>query len=114
MPSIPWGMPSPAGLLCAAVSLPYPRAHALEAFMSAMAAAKIDPVVARLRQVLGDRVSTGQAVREQHGRDESYHAAHSPDVVVFPESTEEVQAVVRICAETATPLIPFGTGTSLE
>jgi D-lactate dehydrogenase (cytochrome) len=82
--------------------------------MTAIPAAKIDPVIERLRTLLGERVATGMAVREQHGRDESYHQAHAPDVVVFPESTEEVQAIVRICAETATPVIPFGTGTSLE
>src|SRR5436190_1759231 len=82
--------------------------------MTAIAAAKIDPVIARLRQRLGERCTTGQAVREAHGRDESFHAAHAPDVVVFPESTEEVQEIVGICAETQTPVIPFGTGTSLE
>jgi D-lactate dehydrogenase (cytochrome) len=82
--------------------------------MTAIPAAKINPVIERLRALLGERVATGMAVREQHGRDESYHQAHAPDVVVFPESTEEVQAIVRICAETATPVIPFGTGTSLE
>lgn len=82
--------------------------------MTAIPAAKIDPVVARLRNLLGERVSTGMAIREQHGRDESYHAAHSPDAVVWPETTEEVQEIVKLCAETATPVIPFGVGTSLE
>ena len=37
-----------------------------------------------------------------------------PDAVVFAGSTEEVQAVVRVCAEQRVPIIPFGTGTSLE
>jgi D-lactate dehydrogenase (cytochrome) len=68
----------------------------------------------RLRAVVGDRLSTSQAVREQHGRDESYHPPAAPDAVVFARSTEEVQAVVRLCAEAKVPVVPFGTGTSLE
>ncbi len=70
--------------------------------------------VAVLEQRLGDRLSTSAAVREQHGRDESHHAAHAPDAVAFPESTAEVAEIVRVCAEHGTPVIPFGTGTSLE
>src|SRR5215212_8954234 len=67
-----------------------------------------------LRQRLGDRLSTAAAVREQHGRDESYHAPHAPDAVAFAESTEEVAAIVGLCARYRTPVIAFGTGTSLE
>src|SRR5262249_42980097 len=37
-----------------------------------------------------------------------------PDAVVYPQSTEEVQDIVRICAEPRVPVIAFGTGTSLE
>src|SRR6266850_2580250 len=71
-------------------------------------------LLASLRQLLGDRLSTSAAVCEQHGRDESYHAPHAPDAVAFANSTEEVSAVVSLCAEYKTPVIPFGTGTSLE
>lgn len=67
-----------------------------------------------LREVLGDRLSTSAAVCEQHGKDESYHPAQAPDAVAFAHSTEEVVEIVRICAAHATPVIPFGTGTSLE
>ncbi|XEU43388.1 FAD-linked oxidase C-terminal domain-containing protein [Tistrella mobilis] len=79
-----------------------------------VATAVDDDFVAALVQLLGDRVSTAQAVREQHGRDESYHDVEAPDVVVFPETTEEVAEVVKLCAAHAVPIIPFGTGTSLE
>jgi D-lactate dehydrogenase (cytochrome) len=68
----------------------------------------------RLRALLGDRVSTAASVREQHGRDESYHQPFAPDAVVFARSTEEVAEVVRLCAAEKVPVIPFGTGTSLE
>ena len=67
-----------------------------------------------LRQLLGERLSTSHSVREQHGRDESYHAPALPDAVVFARSTEEVAAIVEACARHRTPVIAFGTGTSLE
>ena len=68
----------------------------------------------QLRQMLGDRLSTSRAVCEQHGRDESFHAAKAPDAVAFARSTEEVAAIVEACARSDTPVIAFGTGTSLE
>jgi D-lactate dehydrogenase (cytochrome) len=71
-------------------------------------------LLAELRSLLGDRLSTAPSVREQHGKDESYHAAHAPDAVAFAHSTEEVSAIVRACAHCRVPVIPFGTGTSLE
>src|SRR6195256_2715336 len=71
-------------------------------------------LLAALRQRLGDRLSTSAAVCEQHGKDESYHTSHAPDAVAFAHSTEEVSAIVSLCAEHKTPVIAFGTGTSLE
>lgn len=61
-----------------------------------------------------DRVSTSKALCEQHGTDESYHKAQAPDVVVFTLSTKEVSDVVKLCATHKVPVIPYGTGTSLE
>jgi len=74
----------------------------------------IDETIAELKALVGDRLSTAAAVREQHGKDISFHDAHLPDAVVFAESTEEVQKIVQICARHQTPIIAFGTGTSLE
>jgi D-lactate dehydrogenase (cytochrome) len=71
-------------------------------------------LIEELRNLLGDRLSTAGAVREHHGKDESYHPNHPPDAVAFVRSTEEVAAVVRACARRGVPVIPFGTGTSLE
>src|SRR5215217_2807487 len=71
-------------------------------------------LLAALRQLLGDRLSTSAAVCEQHGKDESYHAPHAPDAVAFAQSTEEVAAIVGLCARYKIPVIAFGTGTSLE
>jgi D-lactate dehydrogenase (cytochrome) len=67
-----------------------------------------------LRALLGDRVSVSRAVREHHGKDESYFAYAPPDAVVFPDSTEEVRDIVDLCRRHKTPIIPFGVGTSLE
>ncbi len=67
-----------------------------------------------LQTLLGNRFSTAAAVRDHHSHGESHHPAAPPDAVVFPERTEEVQAVVRACAKHACPMVPFGAGTSLE
>ena len=71
-------------------------------------------VVAELKALLGDRVSTSAAVREHHGKDESYFPYALPDAVVFPKTTEEVRDVVNICRRHRVPMIPYGVGTSLE
>ncbi len=70
--------------------------------------------IRRLHNLLGDRLSTAPAVREQHGKDLTWAAGAPPDAVAFVQSTLEVQAVVQVCAELRVPVIPFGTGTSLE
>lgn len=67
-----------------------------------------------LRQLLGDRLSTTGAVRQQHGKDESWNQPFPPDAVAFPETTEEVVELVKICAAHGMPVVPFGAGTSLE
>ena len=70
-----------------------------------------DPAIRDLRDLLGERLSTAAAVRDQHGRGESYHLSVAPDAVAFVESTEEVAELVKICARHRCPVIPFGTGT---
>ena len=67
-----------------------------------------------LRDLVRDRMSCHQGLLDQHGKDESFHTPHSPDVVVFPVSNEEVSQIVQLCARTGTSLVPFGAGTSLE
>ena len=67
-----------------------------------------------LARLLGERFTTNLGLREQHGRGESYHATMPPDAVAFARSTEEVAAIMALCAAGAVPVIPFGTGTSLE
>jgi D-lactate dehydrogenase (cytochrome) len=74
----------------------------------------VNVLLTRLRDLLGDRVSTTDAVREHHSHAESWHAPAKPDAVVFPQSTDEVAAVVRSCAESHIPMVPFGMGSSME
>jgi D-lactate dehydrogenase (cytochrome) len=76
--------------------------------------AGIAAVLGILKQRFGERFQTGQAIREQHAHTTTYIPNQAPDGVVFAESTEEVQEIVRACAEHKVPVIAFGTGTSLE
>jgi D-lactate dehydrogenase (cytochrome) len=74
----------------------------------------IETVLGILKQRFGDRLQTGQSIREQHGHTTTWIVNQSPDAVVFPQSTAEVSEIVKACAAHKVPVIPFGTGTSLE
>ena len=78
-----------------------PKAHIARAIESAKA-------------LLGDRLSTAQVVRDHHGKDLTWNEGAAPDAVAFVQSTNEVQQLVQICAAEKCPVIPYGTGTSLE
>jgi D-lactate dehydrogenase (cytochrome) len=73
-----------------------------------------DELITQLRGLLGDRVATGEAVRDHHSRGESHHHGVMPDAVIFPTSTAEVQQIVKACAAANCPMTPFGAGSSLE
>ena len=55
----------------------------------------VDGVIAALAARFGNRLVTSQAVREQHGHTMTWIANQPPDAVVFPQTTEDVQDVVR-------------------
>ncbi|HWT62572.1 MAG TPA: FAD-linked oxidase C-terminal domain-containing protein [Ochrobactrum sp.] len=74
----------------------------------------IAAAVAILKQRFGERAQTGQAIREQHGHTTTYVPTQAPDIVIFVQTTQDVQDVVRICAEHKVPVIAFGAGSSLE
>ncbi|MEE7505794.1 FAD-binding oxidoreductase [Methylobacterium mesophilicum] len=77
-------------------------------------AATIADLAQALRALLGDRVTASPAVREQHANQLTWAPCEPPDLVVFPRTTAEVQAVVRACAARDVPIVPYGVGTSLE
>src|SRR3954447_8521962 len=85
---------------------PIPRPRPDDAAVAAVAAA--------LRERFGERAVTSEAVRRQHGHTLTWVENQPPDAVVFPQSTDEAAEVVRLCAAHGVPVIPFGTGTSLE
>lgn len=70
--------------------------------------------IAALKGRFGERLQTGHAIRAQHAHTTTYIPAQLPDAVVFPETGADVQAIVGVAAENRVPLIPFGTGSSLE
>lgn len=67
-----------------------------------------------LRSCFGERFSQSQAVRDHHGRAETFYPAMPPDAVVYPLTTEEVATAVLFCKDRGIAITPYGTGTSLE
>lgn len=74
----------------------------------------IGSVLGVLKQQFGDRFQTGLSIREQHGHTTTWIENQMPDGVVFAQSTQEVSEIVKVCAAHKVPVIPYGTGTSLE
>ncbi|MFP4449825.1 MAG: FAD-binding oxidoreductase [Rhodosalinus sp.] len=67
-----------------------------------------------LSDLLGERLSRSKPDLEAHGRSESHFGLTPPDAVAWPETTAEVQQIVRICARHGVPVVGWGAGTSLE
>jgi D-lactate dehydrogenase (cytochrome) len=74
----------------------------------------IATVLGLLKQNFGERFQTGQSFRAHHSHTTTYLPAQLPDGVVFAQTREDVKAVVKTCAAHRVPVIPFGTGSSLE
>ncbi|WP_391116329.1 FAD-binding oxidoreductase [Psychrobacillus sp. L3] len=72
-------------------------------------------IVVALNEFLNeDQVSVNQTVRELHSKDESYHDASLPDVVVFPKTAADVSKIMNVANNLQVPVVPFGRGSSLE
>jgi D-lactate dehydrogenase (cytochrome) len=87
--------------------------------VKSIATPRLDPAATRalvdaLIGRFGNRCVTSPSVREQHGHTLTWIANQPPDAVVFPLDAAEIADAVRICAAAKAPIIPFGTGTSLE
>jgi D-lactate dehydrogenase (cytochrome) len=78
------------------------------------APASVERAVVRLNEIMGTRATIARGVLDDHGRSEAYHASRPPDIVVFPETVQEVSQTMRLCGEIGMPVVPFGAGTSLE
>ncbi len=74
----------------------------------------IAAAIQELETLLGERLNRSKSDRDLHGQSEVYYRPMPPDAVAYPETTQEVSEIVRICAAHDCPVIPWGTGTSLE
>jgi len=70
--------------------------------------------LAELKALLGERLSTGSSILQQHSHDEAYSKPMLPDAVAFPNCTQDVSAIMKICSAHGCPVVPYGVGTSLE
>ncbi len=77
-------------------------------------AAAVAAVTRELADALGDRCSANETVRRQHAHTLTWGENQPPDCVVVPRDAREVVRVVQLCAARRVPVIPYGTGTSLE
>ncbi len=68
----------------------------------------------KLTEILGDRFSTSDAVKSNYAKGEDIFDPIFPIAVVFPKNNEEISNLVKFCSENSIPIVPFGTGTSLE
>ena len=71
-------------------------------------------VQAQLKKIFNGRFSTSESTRANYARGEDTYDPVLSKAVVFPETNEEVSKILRLCNEHKIPVVPFGTGTSLE
>ena len=74
---------------------------------------KNDALQKKLIELLGDRLTTSESVLVNFSKGEDAYDPISPQAVVFPKSNKELSDVLKLCNEHKTPVVPYGTGTSL-
>ena len=74
----------------------------------------IEKAISQLKKTMGDRLSVSASERKQYGQNETYYKEMLPDAVAYPKDEKEVSEVMEICNKHKCPVIPWGTGTSLE
>ena len=73
-----------------------------------------DTLKQKLTEILKDRISFSEGTRTNYARGEDTYEPVLSKAVVFPETNEEVSKILKLCNEHKVPVVPFGTGTSLE
>ena len=73
-----------------------------------------EQIQAEFKKIFNGRFSTSESTRANYARGEDTYDPVLSKAVVFPETNEEVSKVLRLCNEHKIPVVPFGTGTSLE
>ena len=71
-------------------------------------------LLGHMKTLLGDRLSLSESVRQHHGEEMTHYDICLPDAVAFPDTTEEVSQIVKLCHKYEIPVIPYGAGTALE
>lgn len=66
------------------------------------------------QQILGERCITNEALRADYGHDHTEDLLFVPEVVLKPETTEEVSKIMRFCYENNIPVTPSGARTGLS
>ena len=74
----------------------------------------IQTALKELSKMLGNRLSASDPDRNAHAQSEAHFPPCPPDAVAFPQDTAEVSRILKICNEHGCPVVPWGTGTSLE
>ena len=71
-------------------------------------------VIAAARALMGERLTTNTGLREHHSHGQDTQTPVMPDAVAFVETTEEAARLLALCNSHGVPVVPYGTGTSLE
>jgi D-lactate dehydrogenase (cytochrome) len=74
----------------------------------------VETVIAAASAFLGDRITTSHGLRDHHSHGQDTQPPVLPDAVAFVESTAEVSLLLALCHQHGVPVVPYGTGTSLE
>ena len=74
----------------------------------------VDAFLTSARAFLGERLTTNAALREHHSHGQDTQAPVMPDAVAFIETTDEAARLLALCNSYGVPVVPYGTGTSLE
>ena len=74
----------------------------------------IENAISQLKNLMGDRLSLSMSERRQYGQNETYYKEMLPDAVAYPKDEKEVSEILQVCNNNKCPIIPWGTGTSLE
>jgi len=73
-----------------------------------------EQVQLELKKIFNGRFSTSVSTRTNYSRGEDTYDPVLSQAVVFPETNEEVSKILKLCNDYKVPVVPFGTGTSLE
>ena len=74
----------------------------------------IENIQTELKEKFKERFSTSTSTRSNYSRGEDTYDPVLSSAVVFPETNEEVSSILKLCNDKKVPVVPFGTGTSLE